>query len=311
MTESAVHKSSVSFADTTTNYQLQTTNYQLPNYQLPNYKKGREPGGALPFCFKNNLSDYKTDSAVCLGEDSGIAACAVGALFSLFLGGIAVLLGKLGLCGIEVELVRREVHGADYVTALLNGSVACGVLVKKLNLENKTGIKTVGNIVPDCWVYVQDHLVKMGRFQIYNNWSPYMVKDLENTVWIGLEYFCNEGDELWNMTEDQFAGLGINEMIAIGLIQSREDVLDWHMEKVKKAYPAYFDTYAEIGTLIEYLNSIDNLYCVGRNGQHRYNNLDHSMMTAFAAVDCILTGNRDKSAIWNVNTEKEYHEEKA
>ena len=101
------------------------------------------PGGALPFCFKNNLSDYKTDSAVCLGEDSGIAACAVGALFSLFLGGIAVLLGKLGLCGIEVELVRREVHGADYVTALLTGSVACGVLVKKLALDLDS---VVGNV---------------------------------------------------------------------------------------------------------------------------------------------------------------------
>ena len=82
------------------------------------------------------------------------------------------------------------------------------------------------------------------------------------------------------------------------------------MEKVKKAYPAYFDTYAEIDTLIAWLDTIDNLYCVGRNGQHRYNNLDHSMMTSFEAVKCITTGNKDKSALWNVNTEKEYHEEK-
>ena len=113
------------------------------------------------------------------------------------------------------------------------------------------------------------------------------------------------------MTEEEFARLGVDEMLRINLIRSRDDVLDWHMEKVKKAYPAYFDTYAEIGTLTEYLNGIENLYCVGRNGQHRYNNLDHSMMTSFAAVNCILTGNRDKSAIWEVNTEKEYHEEKA
>ena len=185
-----------------------------------------------------------------------------------------------------------------------------GVLVKKLNLVNKTDMKTVGNIVPDCWVYVQDRSVKMGRFQIYNNWSPYMVKDLENTVWIGLEYFCNEGDEFWNMTEEEFSKLGTEEMVKIGLISSLDDVLDSHMEKIKKAYPAYFDTYDQIDTLIEYLDTIDNLYCVGRNGQHRYNNIDHSMITSFEAVKCIMTGSSDKSAIWNVNTEQEYHEQK-
>ena len=185
-----------------------------------------------------------------------------------------------------------------------------GVLVKKLELENKTQIKTVGNIVPDCWVYVQDRSVKMGRFQIYNNWSPYLVKDLENTVWVGLEYFCKEGDAFWNQTEEEFRKLGIEEMIRINLIKDETAVLDSHMEKVKKAYPAYFDTYAEMDSLVEYLNTIDNLYCVGRNGQHRYNNLDHSMMTSFEAVKCILNGNADKSAIWNINTEKEYHEEK-
>ena len=184
-----------------------------------------------------------------------------------------------------------------------------GVLVKKLNLENKTDMATIGNIVPDCWVYVQDRNVKMGRFQIYNNWSPYLVKDVENTVWVGLEYFCNEGDDFWNQTEAQFAALGVEEMLKIGLISDKSDVLDSHMEKVKKAYPAYFDTYEEIDTLVDYLNTIDNLYCVGRNGQHRYNNLDHSMMTSFEAVKCIQTGSKDKSAIWNVNTEKEYHEE--
>ena len=185
-----------------------------------------------------------------------------------------------------------------------------GVLVKNLKLENKTQLKTVGNIVPDCWVYVQDRTVKMGRFQIYNNWSPYLVKDLENTVWVGLEYFCNEGDAFWNQSEEDFAKLGVEEMVRIGLISDETQVLDTHAEKVKKAYPAYFDTYSEIDSLIEYLNTIDNLFCVGRNGQHRYNNLDHSMMTSFEAVKCILTGNNDKSALWNVNTEKEYHEEK-
>ena len=184
-----------------------------------------------------------------------------------------------------------------------------GVLVPKIKLKNKTKMKTVGNIVPDCWVYVQDRRVKMGRFQIYNNWSPYMVKDLEHTIWIGLEYFVNEGDEFWNMTEEEFSEFGINEMVKLGLIDRADEVLDSHMERVKKAYPAYFDTYDEMDTLIEYLNTIPNLYCVGRNGQHRYNNIDHSMVTSFEAVKNILSGATDKSNIWNVNTEKEYHEE--
>lgn len=184
-----------------------------------------------------------------------------------------------------------------------------GVLVPKINLVNKTNIKTVSNIVPDCWVYVQDRNVKLGRFQIYNNWSPYMIKDLENTVWIGLEYFVNEGDEFWNMTEAEFSKIGVQEMIKLGLISSADVVIDTHMEKVKKAYPAYFDTYDEIDTLVDYLKTIDNLYCVGRNGQHRYNNIDHSMVTSFETVKNILSGTKDKSNIWNVNTEKEYHEE--
>ena len=183
-----------------------------------------------------------------------------------------------------------------------------GVLVPKINLVNKTNIKTVNNIVPDCWVYVQDRNVKLGRFQIYNNWSPYMIKDLEHTVWIGLEYFVNEGDEYWNMTEEEFAKIGVSEMIKLGLIDSPDVVLDVHMEKVKKAYPAYFDTYDEMDKLVDYLSSIENLYCVGRNGQHRYNNIDHSMVTSFEAVKNILTGSKDKKNIWSVNTEQEYHE---
>lgn len=136
-----------------------------------------------------------------------------------------------------------------------------------------------------------------------------MVKDLEHTVWVGLEYFVNEGDDFWNMTEDEFSKIGISEMIRLGLIESSDAVLDTHMEKVKKAYPAYFDTYDDMGSLIEYLNTIENLYCVGRNGQHRYNNIDHSMITSFETVKNILSGNKDKSNIWNVNAEQEYHEE--
>lgn len=185
-----------------------------------------------------------------------------------------------------------------------------GVLIKKLSLKNKTDIPTVNDIVPDCWVYVQDRRVKMGRFQIYNNWSPYMVRDLEGSIWLGLEYFVNEGDKFWTMRDEDFSDFAVKEMITLGLIDNKEEVIDSHVERVKKAYPAYFDTYDRIDTLIEWLNGIDNLYCVGRNGQHRYNNIDHSMCTSFEAVKNILSGSRDKSNVWSVNTEQEYHEEK-
>ncbi len=201
----------------------------------------------------------------------------------------------------EITEIAKGLPYRDYMTL--------GVLVSKLKIMNKTGKKTVGNIVPDCWVYVQDRKVKLGRFQIYNNWSPYMVRDLENTVWIGLEYFVSEGDEFWEMSEAEFSQIGIQEMIRIGLIEDESAVLDTHMEKVKKAYPAYFDTYNEIDKVIEYLSGINNLYCVGRNGQHRYNNIDHSMCTSFEAVRNIVTGRADKQNVWNVNTEEEYHEE--
>lgn len=190
----------------------------------------------------------------------------------------------------------------DYMTV--------GVLVPKLKLKNETKIKTMGNIVPDNWVYVHDRNVQMGRFQIYNNWSPYMVKQIEKHVWVGLEYFCNEGDSMWSMSDEDFTKMAVAEMVTMGLIDSVDEVLDSHVERVKKAYPAYFDTYDQMDELRTYLNSIDNLYCVGRNGQHRYNNIDHSMCTSFETVKNILAGVTCKDNIWNVNTEKEYHEQK-
>lgn len=203
----------------------------------------------------------------------------------------------------DMRTIAEGLPYRDYLTL--------GVLVPKLLLNNKTKHKTIGNIIPDNWVYVHDRGIHMGRFQIYNNWSPYMVKDLENTVWVGLEYFCYENDEWWNMSEDEFAKFAIEDMVKLGLIDSADSVLDYHEEKVKKAYPAYFDTYERMDELTAYLNTIDNLYCVGRNGQHRYNNLDHSMCTSFETVKNILSGRTDKSNIWSVNTETEYHESKS
>ena len=186
--------------------------------------------------------------------------------------------------------------------------ITVGLLLDKLKIKNKTKMKTVNNIVPDCWIYIQDNSVKLGRLQIFNNWSPYMVDDLQKHIFVGLEYFCNEGDEMWNMKEEDFIKFAIDELVKIKIID-KEDVLDSVELKIKKAYPAYFDSYAEFPKVKDYLNSIDNLYCIGRNGQHRYNNMDHSMLTAIETVNVIKNG-LDKSIIWNVNADKEYHETK-
>ena len=179
-----------------------------------------------------------------------------------------------------------------------------------LKVKNKTKMKTLGNIVPDCWIYVQDRDVRLGRIQIFNNWSPYMVENPENQVWVGLEYFCNEGDEMWTSPDQVFIDKAINELVKIGVIENTDAVLDSTLIRVKKAYPAYFGSYARFDIVKDYLNGFENLYCVGRNGQHRYNNMDHSMVTSMVACECILSGNTDKEGLWSVNTEKEYHETK-
>ena len=188
--------------------------------------------------------------------------------------------------------------------------ITVGLLLNKLKIRNQTQMKTVGNIVPDCWIYVQERNVKIGRLQIFNNWSPYMVDDLEHTVWIGLEYFCTEGDDMWNTPAEDFIRFATEELEQIGVIE-RGDVLDATHIRVKKAYPAYFGTYGQFDRVREFLDGYTNLYCIGRNGQHRYNNMDHSMMTAMEAVRLYREGAADKSPVWNVNTEEEYHEQKA
>ena len=201
----------------------------------------------------------------------------------------------------DVSRVAAGLPYRDFITV--------GLLVDKLNLKNETAMSTLANIVPDCWIYIQEPEVRIGRLQIFNNWSPYLVEDPERTVWVGLEYFANEGDELWSMPEEEFISFAASELEKIGII-SQADIRDSHLEHVKKAYPAYFDTYEEMDKVVEYMDGIENLFCIGRNGQHRYNNMDHSMLTAMEAVKNIRAGISSKDNVWNVNTEKEYHEQK-
>ncbi|MAT38269.1 MAG: hypothetical protein CL946_01555 [Ectothiorhodospiraceae bacterium] len=200
----------------------------------------------------------------------------------------------------DVKSVANGLIYRDFITV--------GLLLDSLKIRNQTEHRTVNNVVPDTWIYIQEPDVKAGRLQVFNNWSPYMVDDL-NKVWIGVEYFCNEGDELWEMDEEAFKKFAAEELEKINIID-KDAVLKSIVIKMPKTYPAYFGTYDRFGEIREYVDNYENLFLIGRNGMHRYNNQDHSMLTAMVAVENIMNGVTAKENIWNVNTETEYHEEK-
>lgn len=180
--------------------------------------------------------------------------------------------------------------------------ITVGLLLKKLVIQDPGKAR-----ITDNWIYVQEPDVQLGRIQIFNNWSEHLVAKAEN-VWLGLEYFCQEGDDLWNLSDDAMKQLAIQELSKIGIAHS-EDILDGTVLRVPKTYPAYFGTYDRFDEVRKWVDSIENLFLIGRNGMHRYNNQDHSMLTAMVAVDNILAGRTDKANLWDVNTEQEYHEE--
>ncbi len=181
--------------------------------------------------------------------------------------------------------------------------ITVGLLCERLKVKERDG-----GLLKDTWIYVQEPDVLLGRLQIFNNWSPYLVADPEK-VWIGLEYFCYETDDLWKMPDDDLRRFAIAELAKIGIVDA-EAVTDGHVVRVPKTYPAYFGTYARFDELRKWTDGFDNLFLVGRNGMHKYNNQDHSMLTAMAVVDGIVAGHVDKAGLWEINTEQEYHEEK-
>jgi protoporphyrinogen oxidase len=161
------------------------------------------------------------------------------------------------------------------------------------------------DVFPDNWIYIHDPEVRVGRIQNFKNWSPYMVPDMEKTC-LGLEYFCFEGDELWTMSDQELIELGKKELEALGLVYA-SDVEDGTVARMPKAYPVYDSKYREALQIIrQFLDGIHNLQLVGRNGMHKYNNQDHSMLTSMLAVKNILGANYD---LWSVNADQEYHEE--
>jgi protoporphyrinogen oxidase len=200
-------------------------------------------------------------------------------------------------------LVKRISNGLQY-----RDFITVGLLLNKLKIRNETKTATLYGLVPDNWIYIQERDVKVGRLQIFNNWSPYMVSDIEK-VWIGLEYFCNEGDPLWAMKDDEFINFAIDELDRIDIIDKGE-VIDSTLIRMPKTYPAYFGTYNQFSDIRNFTDNFENLFLIGRNGMHKYNNQDHSMLTAITAVDNILHNKVSKENIWDINTEEEYHEEK-
>ena len=197
--------------------------------------------------------------------------------------------------GADIEHIAGALPHRDFMTA--------GLLLKGMRGPS---LGPQASTPPDNWIYVQEEDVRLGRIQIFNNWSPYLVRN-PDTVWLGLEYFCNDGDDLSTLTDGAFLDLAARELEQIGLAR-RADVLDGTVVRVPKAYPAYFGEYRHIDRLRGWLDRFENVLPIGRNGMHRYNNQDHSMLAARAAVDCIEQGSHDTRALWEVNTEEDYHE---
>jgi protoporphyrinogen oxidase len=196
----------------------------------------------------------------------------------------------------RLERVAGALPYRDFMTA--------GLLLR--SMRGTGADQAARGMPPDNWIYIQEPEVRIGRLQVFNNWSPGLVAD-PKTIWLGLEYFCREHDELWSMRNENFLDFAARELEMIGMID-RSEVLDGTVVRVPKAYPAYFGEYREFDRVRRYLDNLSNLYPVGRNGMHRYNNQDHSMLTGLRAVESMLNG-ASKASVWEVNAEQDYHEE--
>lgn len=190
----------------------------------------------------------------------------------------------------DVKDIANGLKYRDFITV--------GLLLNKLKIGS----------IPDNWIYVQESDVKLGRIQVFNNWSPYLVENPDK-FWLGLEYFCNEGDELWNMPDKEFSDFATNELAKIEII-NKEDILDSVIIRMPKAYPAYFGSYEYFDTIKDFVDNFENLFLIGRNGMHRYNNMDHSMLSAMQAVENISKNINSKKGLWEINAEETYHESK-
>ncbi len=210
------------------------------------------------------------------------------------------------------ELIERIEDVPDEVREISNGliyrdHILASIIVRDLQMKDQTSGAGKNKIIPDDWIYIPSKDLKLSRIQIFNNWSPYLVKDI-NTVSLGLEFICSEGDDFWRKTDVDIVSQAKSELEKIGLIEGN-NIVEYKVIRTRKAYPCYFGTYEKFNKIIDYMNGFENLFLIGRNGMYRYNNLDHAMLTAMAAVENIVNGIKTKENIWKVNSEDEYHEE--
>lgn len=202
-------------------------------------------------------------------------------------------------CGDVPINVREVAEGLEY-----RDMIVVGVLARTLKKVDDGQSGPTGLI--DNWIYIQEPGVRMGRLQIFNNWSPYLTAD-GTTAWLGAEYFCREGDELWSKSDDELSQLAVMELAGMNLL-APGDLLGTTVIRMRKTYPAYFGTYGRLDEVREFLDGYENLFLIGRNGMHRYNNMDHSMLTAMTAVDNLISGIRSRDNLWALNTESDYQE---
>jgi len=200
----------------------------------------------------------------------------------------------------DVSRTAQELEYRDFITV--------GLLLKNLRLEREAGGEPGEGGILDNWIYVQERSMLSSRLQIFNNWSPYLVKDRDK-VWVGLEYICSESDDLWSASDEQLLRSAVDELVSMKAV-NEEDVLDGLVIRMPKAYPSYTGSYKRLPLIREFTDGLENLFLIGRNGMHRYNNQDHSMLSAMVAVDNIISGVTSKDNIWSINVEEEYLEEK-
>ena len=209
-----------------------------------------------------------------------------------------------GIDGLEIpgdaRSVAQRLSYRDYIQV--------GLLFDRMKLKNETGEPTLNSLIPDNWIYIQERDVLMGRLDIFNNFSPYMLPDMAK-VWLGCEYFCDESDSIWNMADADLADFAAGELRKMSLIGD-DPILGFAVIRQKKAYPSYFGAYKDFSRVREFTDTISNLYLIGRNGMHKYNNMDHSILTGLIAADNIKAGRTGKDNLWSVNTEVQYHESK-
>ncbi len=193
----------------------------------------------------------------------------------------------------EIKSITDNLEYRDFIIA--------GILAKTMREGSGNPFFPEIRLLPDTWLYIQEPDLTTGRIQIYNNWSPYMVGS-KNRVWLGVEFFCSHNDEIWSKSDAELVELASKELDILNLV-NYSDILDGVCIRTRKAYPSYCGAYNRLHAVKKYLCSFNNLFCIGRNGLHQYNNMDHSMLTAILSVKALTSGNKPPESVWEMEPE--------